>query len=235
MEPVDSTREPGVPALPALIALGAGVALALVFYVFFDDSRAGWIAVMLTLAGVVSFFLERRETADRGMGSRLAQGVGGESLATRWDRQVLGTWWSPHQPACWIVGREEPWGSVYLLRLQVTKNGRDTQLVLDVQGAELPSLSAERGRPADRELIAPEEWNVTAAPGADEEAVRRIVHLVQPLGITAFQCEGTKLWCRARDPGPAFLGDNTGERLQALGMLFQRAAETGRELARRRA
>jgi hypothetical protein len=108
--------------------------------------------------------------------------------------------------------------------------------VVSVQGPELPNLSARRKGAAQRELVgALEEWDVsTGEPAPSEQLVSWIVQAVQPLGVAVFQLDGRKLWCRLRDPGPSYLGDNGAQRQQLLAMAFARAAELGRELHRLR-
>src|SRR5262245_6619106 len=147
--PPPTTQDPTRYALPVLIPFVLGIAAALTFYVFFDDTRAGWIALGLACVAVWGFGTERREAADRTLGPHLAQAVGGERLAGKWEQQLLGTSRASYLPPLWIVGREEPWGSVCMLRMRINRYSRYTEVALDVLGPDLPPLSAERQRPRD--------------------------------------------------------------------------------------
>ena len=231
-EPVDSSPPS---SLPFLVPFAAGALVALYLFVEFDDSKAGFLALLLTIGGIVTWLAINEESSDRAFGPRLAAVVGGESLAPRWAHEILGPAWrtDPRFFPRWIVAREESWGSLYLLRLRVGKGAHDTQLVLRLQGSELPALSARRkGRPRRESDGRAEEWDVTSTPGTDEQLVTWIVEAVQPLEAAAFQLDGRKLWCRVRDPGAAYLGDNSAERQRALTAIVDRAAELGRELQR---
>jgi len=221
---------------PFLLPFGLGAAVAFYLAKEFGDTKAGWLGVLLVIGGLVSALSLRAETLDRELGPQLAGQVGGESLAPRWAQEVLGPWWTgPALIPRWIVAREERWGSLYLLRLTIRNSGRETDLVLSMQGRELPRLTAHRkGRPNREDASAMEQWNVTADPGTDELLVQWIVEAVETLGVAAFQIDGKKLWCRVRDPGVAFLGDNSSDRRQWLATLVERAAELGRELERLR-
>jgi len=221
-------------ALPFLFPFAAGALVALYLAVAFDDSKAGTLAVMLAIGGIVSAITLRQESSDRAIGPRLATLVGGQSLAPRWAQEVLGPAWGDARfVPRWIVAREESWGSLYLLRLRIGKSAHETQLVLSLVGPDLPPVSARRKGPARRSSDgSAEEWDVTSTPGTDEQLVTWIVEAVQPLEAAAFQLDGRKLWCRVRDPGAAYLGDNSAERERALTAIVDRAAELGRELQR---
>ncbi|HEV8629202.1 MAG TPA: hypothetical protein VGV61_02725 [Thermoanaerobaculia bacterium] len=221
--------------LPFLAPFALGAALALYLAVAFDDKKAGGIALMLGIWGAIAVLLMREETTDRALGPQLATLVGGKPLEPRWAREILGPWSTSPRVlhARWIVAREESWGSLFLLRLEVGKNTRETNLVLSVQGPELPTLTARRRGPPQRELVGElEQWDVTPEPGADERLVSRIVEAAQALEVSAFQVDGRKLWCPVRDPGAGYLGDHAAERVQALATLVARAAELGRDLRR---
>jgi len=233
-EPVDSPPS----SLPFLFPFAAGALVALYLYVEFDDSKAGMMALLLAVAAVIAGLVMHEESGDRAFGSRLAAVVGGQSLAPRWATEILGPAWrtgrtDPRFFPRWIVAREERWGSLYLLRVRVGMGAHDTQLVLRLQGSELPALSARRkGRGQRESYSTSEEWDVTSTPGTDEQLVTWIVEALQPLEAAAFQLDGRKLWCLVRDPGAAYLGDNSGERQRALTAIVDRAAELGRELQR---
>jgi hypothetical protein len=222
-------------ALPFLFPFAAGALVALYLFVEFDDDKAGFLAVLLAIGGIVTALTMNEESRDRAFGPRLAALTGGQSLALRWTNDILGQAWrvdSRFLPR-WIVGREESWGSLYLLRVRIGKMAHETQLVLNLHGSELPALSARRKGPARRQSDGrAEEWDVTSTPGTDEQLVTWIVEAVQPLEAAAFQLDGKKLWCRVRDSGAAYLGDNSAERLRALTTIVDRAGELGRELRR---
>ena len=224
-------------SLPFLAPIAIGAFLACYLAVGYHDTKAGSIALMLAIWGAIAVLLMREETTDRALGPQLATLVGGHCLEPRSARAILGPWWTGPRVlhARWIVAREESWGSLYLLRLEVGKNVRETNLVLSVLGPELPTLTARRQGPPQRELVSElEQWDVTPEPGADERLVGRIVEAVQALEISAFQVDGKKLWCRVRDPGAGYLADNAAERVQTLATLVARAGELGRELWRMR-
>jgi hypothetical protein len=221
--------------LPWLVPFLLGALLALYLALAFDDKKAGTTAIMLVVACALAAFFMREEIRDRALGPRLAVLAGGQSLAPHWAREILGPWWSNRRPfyARWIVAREESWGSLYLLRMVVGKNAHETNLVLSVQGRELPTLRASRHGAPQSELVGElEQWDVHSQPGADERLVQRIVETVQVLEVAAFQVDGRKLWCRVRDRGVALFGSNAAERQQALATLLARAAEVGRDLRR---
>lgn len=222
-------------SLPFLAPFGLGIVAALYFATQFDDDRAWGIAVLLAIGAAFGAVTMREEEGDYELGPALAAMVGAQTLEPHWAKEVLGPWFAgPRLFARWIVAREESWGSLYLLRCVIGKSGRETHLVLSVQGSALPTLTARRKRaPRPDRPGEPGEWDVTSDPGTDEQLVSWIIEAIEPLSVTAFQIDGKKLWCRLRDPGVSLFGGSS-KREQALATKLEQAAELGRELRRLR-